>query len=46
MGGLIGSDFLTKVNPVGTGSFSLNGMAESKSGVRSVELGENTNARG
>lgn len=46
MGGLVGSDFLTKVNPVGTGSFSLNGMAESKSGVRSVELGENTNARG
>ena len=46
MGGLIGSDFLTKVNPVGTGSFSLNGMAESDSGARSVELGENTNARG
>ena len=46
MGGLIGSDFLTKVNPVGTGSLSLNGMAESDSGVRSVELGENTNARG
>lgn len=46
MAGLAGSDFLTKVNPVGTGSFSLNGMAESKSGVRSVELGENTNARG
>ena len=46
MGGLIGSDFLTKVDPVGTGSFSLNGMAESDSGVRSVELGENTNARG
>ena len=46
MGGLVGSDFLTKVDPVGTGSFSLNGMAESKSGVRSVELGENTNARG
>ena len=46
MGGLIGSDFLTKVDPVGTGSLSLNGMAESDSGVRSVELGENTNARG
>ena len=46
MGGLIGSDFLTKVDPVGTGSFSLNGMAESDSGARSVELGENTNARG
>ena len=46
MGGLIGSDFLTKVNPVGTGSLSLNGMAESDSGARSVELGENTNARG
>ena len=46
MGGLVGSDFLTKVDPVGTGSFSLNGMAESYSGVRSVELGENTNARG
>ena len=46
MGGLIGSDFLTKVDPVGTGSLSLNGMAESDSGARSVELGENTNARG
>ena len=46
MGGLIGSDFLTKVDPVGTGSLSLNGMAESDSGTRSVELGENTNARG
>ena len=46
MGGLIGSDFLTKVNPVGTGSFSLNGMAESDSGAFSVELGENTNAQG
>lgn len=46
MGGLVGSDFLTKVDPVGTGSFSLNGMAESDSGARSVELGENTNARG
>ena len=46
MGGLIGSDFLTKVDPVGTGSLSLNGMAESDSGVRSVELGENTNAQG
>ena len=46
MGGLIGSDFLTKVNPVGTGSLSLNGMAESDSGACSVELGENTNAQG
>ena len=46
MGGLIGSDFLTKVDPVATGSFSLNGMAESKSGDLSIELGENTNARG
>ena len=46
MGGLIGSDFLTKVNPVGTGSLSLNGMAESDSGAFSVELGENTNAQG
>ena len=46
MGGLVGSDFLTKVDPVATGSFSLNGMAESDSGARSVELGENTNARG
>ena len=46
MGGLIGSDFLTKVDPVGTGSLSLNGMAESDSGAFSVELGENTNAQG
>ena len=46
MAGLTGSDFLTKVNPVGTGSFSLNGMAESDSGAFSVELGENTNAQG
>ncbi|MGN1029811.1 MAG: hypothetical protein ACI4P7_06935 [Bacilli bacterium] len=46
MGGLIGSDFLTKIDPVGTGSFSLNGMAESDSGAFSVELGENTNAQG
>ena len=46
MAGLTGSDFLSKANPVGTGSFSLNGMAESKSGDLSIELGENTNARG
>lgn len=46
MAGLSGSDFLTKLNPVATGSFSLNGMAETDSGACSVELGENTNAQG
>ena len=46
MAGLAGSDFLAKNNPTGTGSLSLNGMTESDSGEASVELGQNTNARG
>lgn len=46
MAGLAGSDFLAKNNPTGTGALSLNGMAESGSGVNSIELGTNTNARG
>lgn len=46
MAGLAGSDFLAKNNPTGTGALSLNGMAESDSGEYSVELGQNTNARG
>ena len=46
MAGLSGSDFLAKNNPAGTGALSLNGMVESDSGEYSVELGQNTNARG
>ena len=44
--GLSGSDFLAKNNPTGVGALSLNGMVESDSGEYSVELGQNTNARG